>query len=74
MFVGLQQQYDAIHHKVFGEKRCEHIVLHAGVNKCIQQLNDFSANTNDYSYDPFIRAKQFEKSTGIRLLRKGFVL
>lgn len=70
-FLGTQQQFDAIHHKAFGEKRSEQLVMHPGIERCYQDVTEFASHANDYAYDPFIRAKQFEKSTGIRLLRKG---
>ncbi|XP_067936998.1 tetratricopeptide repeat protein 41-like [Watersipora subatra] len=69
--IGVELEIDAIHHKVFGEKRCEHLVMHPGMTKCFKQLTDFATKENTYSYDPSVRAKQFERSTGTRLLREG---
>lgn len=69
--LGLQLQMDSIHHRVFRERCCDHLVVHPDIANCFERLTEFTTYANDYGYDPFIRAKQFEKSTGIRLLRKG---
>lgn len=47
--------------------------MYSSVSQCFSALSQFARDTNDYTYDPFSRAKTFERATGIRLLRKGYV-
>jgi len=58
---------DDVKHQGFRDRTSQNLIRHSAVDNLYKQLCAFSTQENKYKYDPFVRAKHFEKSTGIRL-------
>lgn len=61
---------DEVQQASYASSRQENFTHYDSVDVCFEALSKFLEQANDYEYNPYDRAKQFEKAAGIQLLKK----